>query len=1028
MTSVEMSFRKKKKRGGQRQSNYNPAFEIEGAKGQELNPIFENNQESERGSRSGTFSSEPRNVSLDDIGTVSDVTIADHKIVDTDREHLEFKLKIVVCAEGDDVCLYIWKRWTDFVDLGKRLKKIFPGSNFPELVKPRRGITQGKFDLRYVAVKKEALQKFLDGLFDSPGVVRCDEFVDFVTSSGSKVTTEEEEMVTLSAITKILANESFTEVTIRPGCVHTVTVTVTGTDKLVVWEFKSETYDMGCSVKLKPSVANSSTSVVMPLSRYASHNKMIQLTYQTPCPGDVTLEFDNTYSKIRAKDMKYRLRIIDKGTADKALEVLYNDYIEQTAKLAEVEPESSQNSPNGGETTVGDTNSPVLVSQEIDSEDSISTFSMSSSIKQRQARNRSRNRSSAVRMKRGSIFDRPTVLAADVEKESVDSNDHNAQGGSADVRVNAIKGLSGSKKISTASAKDQRLHRDLDALRKENETNKVSLLEADHEIELLHRRIHELESEFDEVMDTSRKRKDDVARLESANVALCEESDNATEKMLEAEKRAEEAERLHELCLEETDLHKQQIKELTERLIQSMEEHNEEKKTLNEEIEQLKDLVKEHEASPQKIKQRMEVEHSLRLQAEAEAVAAKNTAAKCRSELDDHIRIIKKLSAKLIKVSNQKKILIKAVEKYRQQETKTNDVDVVPNPNYSKKDARKASGKGRLSAIVDPQSLQLGHIKLRATDPRAQRLTEMVRRGVSFQVQGNNDSEEDGRRHTTGGLQDEVANAALFAATTGRPTTEQKRSATAASTAHPEDTRRNTPIFSDEMLKKGPPQASPQSSPRSRGKRRSTTQVLLDSFSQSGASGVVKKISEQGPAIINGMIDDLGTTLNITGQKSRAPEKVKVVKKSIDWGPLGTREMSLLIQKHICKGNDAHRKAVYNIWGHILDHKPLEEIQKVHPGGIEISRIPLKHAMAFLDVFIPHMRASRTDMTFKAQWIDANTKWGTKGANRGTKMWMGKVGHVASSKNNLVHVRIAMGARKIDEERPRTLSSGRYDD
>ena len=88
----------------------------------------------------------------------------------------------------------------------------------------------------------------------------------------------------------------------------------------------------------------------------------------------------------------------------------------------------------------------------------------------------------------------------------------------------------------------------------------------------------------------------------------------------------------------------------------------------------------------------------------------------------------------------------------------------------------------------------------------------------------------------------------------------------------------------------------------------------------------------------------------------------------------------------------------------------------------------MKHAMAFLDVFIPHMRASRTDMTFKAQWIDANTKWGTKGANRGTKMWMGKVGHVASSKNNLVHVRIAMGARKIDEERPRTLSSGRYDD
>ena len=74
------------------------------------------------------------------------------------------------------------------------------------------------------------------------------------------------------------------------------------------------------------------------------------------------------------------------------------------------------------------------------------------------------------------------------------------------------------------------------------------------------------------------------------------------------------------------------------------------------------------------------------------------------------------------------------------------------------------------------------------------------------------------------------------------------------------------------------------------------------------------------------------------------------------------------------------------------------------------------------------MRASRPDMTFKAQWINANTKWGTKGAKRGTKLWMGKVGHISNSKNEFVHVRIAMGPKKIEEERPRTLSSGRYDD
>ena len=62
--------------------------------------------------------------------------------------------------------------------------------------------------------------------------------------------------------------------------------------------------------------------------------------------------------------------------------------------------------------------------------------------------------------------------------------------------------------------------------------------------------------------------------------------------MLEAEKRAEEAERLHEICLEETDLHKQQIKELTERLIHTMEDMETEKAALNETIESLKEEIR----------------------------------------------------------------------------------------------------------------------------------------------------------------------------------------------------------------------------------------------------------------------------------------------------------------------------------------------------------------------------------------------------------------------------------------------------
>ena len=78
----------------------------------------------------------------------------------------------------------------------------------------------------------------------------------------------------------------------------------------------------------------------------------------------------------------------------------------------------------------------------------------------------------------------------------------------------------------------------------------------------------------------------------------------------EAEKRAEEAERLHEMCLEETELHKNQIKELNEKLSQTMKDHEEEKETLNKEIEdlteQLTQTMKDHEEEKETLNKEIE--------------------------------------------------------------------------------------------------------------------------------------------------------------------------------------------------------------------------------------------------------------------------------------------------------------------------------------------------------------------------------------------------------------------------------------
>ena len=128
--------------------------------------------------------------------------------------------------------------------------------------------------------------------------------------------------------------------------------------------------------------------------------------------------------------------------------------------------------------------------------------------------------------------------------------------------------------------------------------------------------------------------------------------------MMAAENRAEEAERLHEICLEETELHKSQIKELTEKLVQSIEDSTHKENSLQKSILTLQNRIKELEEEPQKLKNAMECERTLRLQAEAELIAAKNTASRWKNKCDSSVKL-GVMAERLSKLNNQKKILLK---------------------------------------------------------------------------------------------------------------------------------------------------------------------------------------------------------------------------------------------------------------------------------------------------------------------------------------------------------------------------------
>jgi hypothetical protein len=975
----------------------------------------------------------------EDAGTIVDMLVVDHKIVNTDREHLEFKLKVDISTDNyndnengyEVVSIHIWKRWTDFYSLGRILKKKFPTAKFNSLVKPQRNaVTTGKFDLRYVTIKKAAIHQFIQGLFEFKVIIASDEFVDFATTaSGSNVTTPETEANTLSAISKILGDEPFTELNLAAGCVQKISADIITAGEMCVWEFKSINNDMGCSAQFKPSVGNSSTQIVMPLSRYASQKKNIQLNWVSTVPGEITIVFDNSYSRFRSKIMKYRLKVISKDMADKAVAE-----VEEEAKLKAIS-DGKNNSQNNNENTDDDQSADesesvgeISAKFDKDSNEDGSEFSPEgNSVKSRNGSitNKSNRKGSVARrarIKRNSLAPAKRVIGIGSTDNSVGINDeHNHESNresddsSKIVQIGTVKGF-GKSKITTFTAKDTKNARELEALKHKVTDFENKYKDADIEIERLLQRNRELVSELDEATDMARQRKAEIVRLESANVILCEESDNATEKMLAAETRAEEAERLHEICLEETELHKNQIKELTEKLVQSIEDGSKKEQELKDEVTALKDTIKMIESEPQKLRETMVYERTLRLQAEAELVAAKNTASKWKHKVDDTMSRLGIMVERLTKVTKQKKILIKAIEKYRKAETpveRRNSIEnsvlnnVVDNPVYDKEEAlglKKQSSESKTNTLGDSKEVEPNDVgaldspKLNPVQPR--RLSKTNPFAISIQAQ----------QTTTDQIKQRNVHRAISVGNSSPSKLQNGINRPKSNSVG--DRRRNTPIFGDEIFQnKDEKIASPES--KLRKKRKSLTEQ---------SASLIKSATEQSDQLLNSMKNVISSSI-ISAVASK-----KVVTKSIDWGPLGTPEMSLLIQAEICKRKQENIRFVYNLWGHILDHKSIEEIKKVHPGGLAIAKVKYDSAMKFLDVFLPHMRQQRPDMIFAAQWIGINDKWSNK---NGYNMWMKPMAKQAVGKHHLINVRISI-EKNVDyltdeQMKEQSFSSGRYD-
>ena len=331
----------------------------------------------------------------------------------------------------------------------------------------------------------------------------------------------------------------------------------------------------------------------------------------------------------------------------------------------------------------------------------------------------------------------------------------------------------------------------------------------------------ELVTELDEAMDMARQQKAEIVRLESANVILCEESDNATHKMMAAENRAEEAERLHEICLEETELHKSQIKELTEKLVQSIEDSTHKENSLQKSILTLQNRIKELEEEPQKLKDAMECERTLRLQAEAELIAAKNTASRWKNKCDSSMVKLGVMAERLSKLNNQKKILVKTIEKYRKPAHEKSDGssnlaavnDIIDNPEYDKEEAFSDQFKSGPIAIAHDSSNANNENEKQLQNPTddsqgnqlsTQNVTSTINPQPVRRLSKTNPFAK-ANEESASGESRERSDPGLNSSNSEKEPSQNSVNAPVPSKAQNiaiRDTRRNTPIFGDEVFVK----------------------------------------------------------------------------------------------------------------------------------------------------------------------------------------------------------------------------------
>ena len=215
-----------------------------------------------------------------------------------------------------------------FAMLDEKLRKIFPNTKLPALsttdkrdseVVTRRSSAEPKSPQKMVAID-DANEWFAE-LLELPEILTSDillSFLDSESMDGEMLDFSEEGQ---SGVDILLSKEALLKKTVLK-C-HTITYPVKAGD-VAVWKFRTKKHDIGFSVDVDGQE-------VIKYERVNSHEKMVCGLFEVPqgltqrtkdksssTPSSIKIFFDNSFSKLRAKDLRYSCGVFAKAELEEA--------------------------------------------------------------------------------------------------------------------------------------------------------------------------------------------------------------------------------------------------------------------------------------------------------------------------------------------------------------------------------------------------------------------------------------------------------------------------------------------------------------------------------------------------------------------------------------------------------------------------------------------------------------------------------------------------------------------------------------